>query len=294
MDIIKLLGELYEPAYMVDEDRRIVFWNNQAEIVTGYKSEEIIGRFCYDNILRHVSTSGQRLCHKGCPLQDSIKNKKVNESQVFLHHKRGFRVPVKVRTIPFYDDVDKKYKAIEVFTDYRDEKSLYLENKELQEKVITDDLTGIYNRAFIDYQIDTCIHEFNVFNISFGVLFIDIDHFKKVNDTFGHDVGDKVLVAVTQTIKVNIRMEDYVGRYGGEEFVVILRNISKENLYNTAEKLRMLIEGLDVETKRGKLGVTVSIGCSHYGETLSKEEIVRRADELMYKAKNAGRNKVFI
>ena len=294
MDIIKLLGELYEPAYMVDEDRRIIYWNKQAEIVTGYKAEEIIGRFCYDNILRHVSATGKRLCHDGCPLLDSIKTKKVNESQVFLHHKRGFRVPVTVKTIPFYDEVEKKYKAVEVFTDFRDERTLYLENKELQEKVITDPLTGIYNRDFIDYQIDTCIHEFNAFNISFGVLFIDIDHFKKVNDTFGHDIGDKVLVAVTQTIKVNIRMEDFVGRYGGEEFIVILRNINKENLFNTAEKLRMLIEGLDIETKRGKLGVTVSIGCSHYGETLSKEEIIKQADQKMYNAKESGRNKVFI
>jgi diguanylate cyclase len=89
-------------------------------------------------------------------------------------------------------------------------------------------------------------------------------------------------------------MEDFVGRYGGEEFIVILRNISKENLYNTAEKLRMLIQGLDVETKRGNLGVTVSIGCSHYGETLSKQEIIKKADELMYLAKESGRNKVII
>lgn len=294
MDLDKFLDELYEAAYMVDENRKIICWNKKAENISGYKKEEIIGKFCYDNILRHVSLDGKRLCHDGCPLFDSINSNKINETNVYLHHKMGYRVPVTVKTFPFYDNKDNTYKAIELFTDYKEESSLYEENKNLQRQIISDNLTGCYNRAFIDYQIDTCINEFSVFNIDFGLLFIDIDYFKKVNDSYGHDIGDLVLKAVSNTLRMNIRVEDYVGRYGGEEFVVIFRGMNKNNLYNAAEKLRMLVEGIEVETPKGKLAVTVSIGCSAYRKGLSKDELVKAADKKMYEAKESGRNKVAI
>ena len=294
MNITKLLDNLHEAAYIVDQNRKIVYWNKPAEIITGYKAEEIIGKHCYDNILRHVTETGQRLCHNGCPLLDSINNKQINEANVFLHHKKGYRVPVSVKTIPFYDEQEQVYKAVEVFTDVKDESTLYQENKQLQKEVITDTLTGVYNRYFIDYQIDTCIHEFNTFNTPFGILFIDIDHFKKVNDTYGHDVGDKVLKAVSKTIELNIRQEDYIGRYGGEEFVVILRHVSKDNIYKIAEKLRILIQEIDIKDNDNMINITVSIGCSHYAHTLNKLEIIKSADKKMYEAKQTGRNKVVI
>jgi diguanylate cyclase (GGDEF)-like protein/PAS domain S-box-containing protein len=294
MDLDKFLDELYEAAYMVDENRKILYWNKKAENISGYKKEEIIGKFCYDNILRHVSQDGKRICHDGCPLVDSLRMKKINETKVYLHHKLGYRVPVTVKTFPFLDPLDNKHKVIELFTDYKEESSLYEENKNLQRQVITDNLTGCFNRAFIDYQIDTCINEYNVFNTDFGLLFMDIDNFKKVNDNYGHEVGDLVLKAVSNTVRKNIRAEDYVGRYGGEEFVVLFRGINKENLFNSAEKLRMLIEGIEVETSKGKLAVTVSIGCKIYEKHLSKDELVKGADKLMYQAKETGKNRVLI
>ncbi|XFA99120.1 diguanylate cyclase [Candidatus Izemoplasma sp. B36] len=294
MEITKLLEHLYEAAYIVDENRKILFWNKKAESITGYTKEEIIGKYCFDNILRHVTDSGQHLCHDGCPLFDSIKNNKINEAKVYLHHKKGYRVPVTVKTIPFYDEVDKKRKAIEVFTDIKNDKDLYVENKLLKQEVITDALTQVNNRYFIDYQLETCMREFDSFKTPFGVLFIDIDFFKKVNDQYGHAIGDLVLKAVSKTINLNIRYNDFVGRYGGEEFVVILRNITKEDLYNIAEKLRILIQEIEVNIEDISISVTVSIGCSHYIKPLTKEELIKDADKKMYQAKQSGRNKVII
>ena len=294
MNITNLLENLHEAAYIVDQNRKIVFWNDKAEQITGYSKEEIIGKHCYDNILRHVTETGQRLCHNGCPLLDSITNNCINNANVFLHHKKGYRVPVKVRTIPYYDEEEKAYKAIEVFTDLKEESTLHIENKQLQKEVITDTLTGVYNRYFINYQIDMCINEFNTFNTPFGILFIDIDHFKNVNDTYGHDVGDEVLKAVSKTIELNIRQFDYIGRYGGEEFVVILRHITIDNLFKVAEKLRILVQEAEIKDKDKRISVTVSIGCSQYIKSLTKEKLIKSADKLLYEAKETGRNKVMI
>ncbi len=287
-----LLPHLFEAAYIVDENRKIIYWNEISEKITGYKSEEVVGKYCYQNILRHVTDTGIRLCHQGCPLLNSIETKTINISKVYLHHKDGYRVPVTVKTIPYYDENDHMFKAIEVFTDMQDEKTLFKENKTLKREVLTDKLTQVYNRGFLDYQINTCIKEFNTFKTRFAILFLDIDFFKKVNDTYGHDAGDKVLTKIAKTISLNIRKNDFVGRYGGEEFVVILRDISEESMIQIAEKIRILIRGTDILFDDKLINVTVSIGCSYYREGLSQEEFLKEADANMYKAKETGRDKV--
>ncbi len=292
MDTKALLSELFEAAYIVDEKRKILFWNKKCEEITGYKAKEIVGKYCYDNTLRHVTATGKRLCHDGCPLFDSIKTGNINVADVFLHHKEGYRVPVRIKTIPFYDESDGGYKAIEIFTDMQDEQELYKENKILKKETLIDSLTEVYNRKFLDYQITTCIKEFDVFGTPLGILFIDIDYFKNVNDIYGHDIGDKVLKNVSKNIKANVRKSDFVGRYGGEEFVVILRNISEEDIKIIAEKIRMLIQDSTFKINNNSINVTVSIGTAIQREGLNKDELLKIADTNMYKAKLNGRNNV--
>ncbi len=289
-----LLPYLFEAAYMVDEHRRIVYWNQQCERITGYTADEVVGKHCHSNILRHVTDKGVHLCQEGCPLQETLKTGNTNTAKVFLHHRKGHRVPVTVKTIPYLDEESGKCFAIELFTDIEDDASLYRENIELKERVTIDALTGVANKAFIDYQLDTCINEYTVFGTSLGLLFIDIDHFKRVNDTHGHSTGDEVLKMVAKTIALNIRKNDFVGRFGGEEFIVLLRDVSSEQMVLIAEKIRMLIQEARTIIGDTSINVTVSIGCAMLFEGQSKAMLLDESDQNLYAAKSKGRNRIHV
>jgi len=147
----------------------------------------------------------------------------------------------------------------------------------LKELASTDYLTGILNRRAFFNLVNTL--ELN----KYSVLMLDIDHFKKINDTYGHDIGDKVLKTFSNTIKNNLRKEDIFARIGGEEFVVLTKNIDKSRLYFFAEKLRKKVE----ELKIGNIKLTVSIG-GHiigFGEDINLS--LKRADEALYEAKKS-------
>jgi len=134
------------------------------------------------------------------------------------------------------------------------------------------------------------------YGLSFGVLFIDIDHFKDVNDQYGHDMGDKVLWAVSRNMSTVVRSSDIVGRWGGEEFVGVILNVDSRQLYLVAEKIRSEIEKTRIEENSHSVNVTVSIGGTLADSdcTLDKVGLLKKADVLLYQSKVAGRNRVTI
>jgi|Deesub1362A_J573_1020465.scaffolds.fasta_scaffold04242_2 diguanylate cyclase (GGDEF)-like protein len=164
--------------------------------------------------------------------------------------------------------------------------------KELEKTAHIDTLTQVANRRLAEMTLQTKFSEMIRYNLTLGLLFIDIDHFKKINDEYGHDVGDRVLQMVAATLSENTRESDVVGRWGGEEFIVILPHTNKEELLSTAERLRKTIEGsvLDIGTK--KIRVTISVGGTTARPNDTIETLVKRADQLMYQSKASGRNRV--
>ena len=128
----------------------------------------------------------------------------------------------------------------------------------------------------------------------FSILLLDVDHFKRINDTYGHNIGDKVLNRIVTICSPALRKEDILARMGGEEFIALLPNTAASAATEVAERLRKLVQNTSIDTKEGTVNITVSIGVSSYSptETSSVQELIRRADEAMYKAKEAGRNRV--
>ncbi len=290
------MTSLFEGVYIVDSNRKIIFWNNGSENITGYKSEEVVNKHCYSNILQHVDNNGKELCFGGCPLHETLATGKDMEAEVFLHHKEGHRVPVTVKSFPIYDQKKEKVvAAVEVFTDNRFRKDNYYENKRLKDLLLVDDLTEIYNRRYLEFQLKTHIQEAIEFNQKFGVLFIDIDKFKNVNDKYGHNVGDKILQLIARTVNSNIRTNDIFGRWGGEEFLLLAKVASIAELELVAKKLRLLVEkSYHYLENEEILSVTVSLGGTLYQVDDTEETIVIKADKNMYKAKETGRNKFII
>lgn len=156
----------------------------------------------------------------------------------------------------------------------------------------TDALTGLNNRSSLNKDLQHSLELAKRYNTPFSLLMIDIDHFKKVNDTHGHAAGDLALVAVAKSIKESIRDSDIAFRYGGEEFVVILNNTGEPGSSLLAERIRQNIADLVISTNDTELKLTASIGSAILSESESSEELLKRADNALYQAKNDGRNRV--
>lgn len=163
-------------------------------------------------------------------------------------------------------------------------------NDKITELVNTDYLTKVKNRKYFYERLEESISLAYRENASFSVILADIDHFKRVNDTYGHGMGDKVLVRFTETLQKNLRSQDILARFGGEEFIVLLPFQEGENAVIVAEKLRQAVE--DVLFEEAGLSITASFGVAVYRKGEHREELLKRADEGMYQAKKSGRNKV--
>jgi len=167
--------------------------------------------------------------------------------------------------------------------------------KELKKQTFIDDLTGLYNARFLKYAVTNAILNCKDPDQSFSVLFIDVDHFKKINDKYGHLVGSEFLVAIGKTIRNAVRAIDLVFRYGGDEFVVILTGTPTEGAKEIAERIRKNIEMrmFSIQTKR--LRTTVSIGLATYPHHAGEREtLLKMADQAMYSAKRTSRNMVYL
>lgn len=153
----------------------------------------------------------------------------------------------------------------------------------------TDPLTGLLNRRVMVEQMDQEVHKYNRYKTPFSILFIDVDYFKMINDTYGHDKGDRVLKLIGSLMNQHTRSTDVCVRWGGEEFMVLVVNTDLKNSLQLAEHFRAAIENYDFEIGRK---VTVSIGVSaiHKGQT--KEEVIKVADKALYTAKATGRNRI--
>jgi len=160
---------------------------------------------------------------------------------------------------------------------------------ELEVQANTDTVTGIASRFSIIDTLKQCYLQFQRYQHSFSILMIDIDHFKQINDNYGHQIGDDVLHALAHRIEKTIRKTDSVGRYGGEEFLVILPETESDFALNLAERIRHDIETLKLADN---LKVTCSIGVSAMLDGISQDELISRADKALYSAKNTGRNQV--
>lgn len=179
---------------------------------------------------------------------------------------------------------------------------LALENAQLysrlEEMALIDGLTGLYNRMFFNKQIHNCMEDYRKFGLPFVLVILDLDYFKKVNDTFGHLCGDMVLQQVSNLIKNKIRKDDLVCRYGGEEFAIILRNtIDMEGIGLRLEAIRQAIAGAPMEYQGNKVAITCSFGvvsCTMIDKSENIDVVVRKADEALYEAKRTGRNRICI
>jgi len=287
-----ILEQLNDGVYYVNTLKNITYWNKAAERISGYTKDDILGKCCADNLLRHVDDLGTELCKDGCPLDATLADGQTREKVVYLHHKNGHRVKVFTRVTPISDDDGSIIGAVELFNDVTkvNQSELIEELERLKKEAYSDALTGCGNRRFAELTVQRCLNEWKELKVPFSVFFIDIDGFKSFNDRLGHHTGDKILTMVGKSILASVRGLDVVCRWGGDEFVVISPNLSGEIVHSVGERIRSLIEHSWIDHDSRKLTITVSIGGATFNPDDTIESLFARADNAMYQSKSKGKN----
>jgi diguanylate cyclase (GGDEF)-like protein/PAS domain S-box-containing protein len=282
----RLLDSLYDGVYFADADRKITYWNKGAERLTGYTAQEAIGRHCFDNFLNHIDGCGTQLCLTGCPLRETISDGQQREAEVFLLDKSGNRVPVSVRVSPIRDEQGSITGAVEIFSDNSAARDALqrLEKKasEFEALAYSDTLTGVANRRYIDLKVQQAIQEVELFNRPYGLILLDINDFKTVNDTLGHAAGDAVLKAICGTLLRCLRPCDVLGRWGGDEFVILARDVTPDSLEQLAHRCCQVIAETSIPVADCHVKLSVSLGPILLEQGESSSSAFTRADRLLY------------
>lgn len=289
----RLVNCLFDAVYLVNPDRRIIHWNPSAEKIAGYTREEVCGHACYENLLVHVDAQGKMLCFDGCPLQKTLEDGQPREGHVFLRHKQGHRVPVTVHTQPIFDNEGKVVAAVEIFRDASPRNS---ERRiaELEKLAYIDPLTHIPNRRYLEMRFPQLLAEQHAMSCKMGMLMLDLDDFKHVNDSYGHQTGDAVLASVARTLTGALRDSDLSGRWGGDEFLALLPDASRDGLQALAERCRVMIAQTQVEWGVQRVSVTASVGAAYVRPEDTMETALARIDSLLYRSKESGRDRVAV
>ena len=289
-----LLDNLFEGVYIVDRQRRIQYWNRGAERLTGYRESEVAGQCCSDNILMHVNEQANLLCQNRCPLAATMRDGKERKSNLYLLHKKGYRMPVQIRVAPLRDDEGHITGAIQSFQDNTAEMAALRQLRESELPALTCSLTNVANRTYTERVLRQRVQEFNQEGGRLAVLFMAIDGFDGINEAHGHKAGDKVLSITARTLANGMRSCDLLGRWGSERFVAIVPNVKSSEIETIANTLRVMVEKSNYAIPGQTLSITVSIGaaCAQSGD--SPDALISRAKELLQASKQKGQNRVTI
>ena len=282
-----VLNSIDATVYVADMDTYEILFANKYMIETFDRN--VTGELCY-----------KAFRNEDEPCDDCTNNKLVDDDGV----PTGLNVwdgknPITNKWYINYDRAikwnDGRIVKLQIATDITELKNAY---KTIEKMSITDDLTQIFNRRYFHTRLKQEIQRSQRYQTNFSLIMVDIDRFKKINDNYGHQAGDEVLVRLASILKLNTRKVDVVARYGGEEFIILLPETKRNKAYKTAEKLRKLIADYKFYISDGiQIHVTSCFGVSSLNPITDYDQdientIIRSADNALYKAKEKGRNTV--
>ena len=287
-DIVELAKDviIVTKSYPIDDPGpEIVYVNKAFTELTGYTQEDVIGKT--PRILQSKGTDEKtkKIIRQGLEQKIPVRVTIMNYS------KYGEEYWLDLSILPLKNSRDVVTHFVAIQRDVTEQKNI---EKKLEILSRTDSLTELLNRRAFNEISENEFSRFKRNGDVYTILMIDIDHFKSINDTYGHETGDFAIKEIAKICQTNLRLHDTVARIGGEEFCVLLPFTNKQTAYKIAEKLRKIISNTLVTTKDYNISMTISIGISEVnGEDIDHMIVFKRADENLYKAKNSGRNRVY-
>jgi diguanylate cyclase (GGDEF)-like protein/PAS domain S-box-containing protein len=287
-----VLNQVQDAVVWVDKDRKCVAWNKAAEQISGREAASVLGKPCFEGPALFVDLGGIDICREKCPVAMTLKDGAPRTLDVYLQHKDGFRTPVSLRILPVLKDGGEVLGVVETFSGTAPKVTLPLATSELEKMGLVEPETGIPSKQYLDMTLATRLEEFQKYSLSFGLIYVDIDNYGKILEKHGRFNAGKIVRTVARTLHKNIRFFDNVGRWGTEEFLVLLLNIDEGRLDIVANKLRLLIAESYITTETGMLNATVSMGASLVLRYDTVESLVKRTEQLMMHSKWLGKNRV--
>jgi len=289
------LAQLFDTALAglmyIDQDRILIKGNQHLADIFGYKKPQEMVGIC----MRELHLSEERFLAFGKANFQTLIHRANHNIEYQLKKKDGSTIWCELsgKALDQNTPADLSKGVLWTVKDITKNKELQQsveeKNEQLKELAIKDYLTGLYNRSMLDKSLEDQIKHSKRYDAVFGVIMMDIDYFKLVNDEHGHQVGDEVLSEFAKVLTSISRETDVVGRWGGEEFLIIVENINKDGIIKLAQKIRESVEEHEFPVVKHK---TVSLGTTVYNQGEKINELIGRADKALYKAKNNGRNQV--
>ncbi len=287
-----VLDQVQDAVIWVDADRKVVYWNKGAERISGREAASVVGKACSEEPTLFVDFGGVSICRDKCPVAMTLKDGSPRALDVYLEHKEGFRTPASLRIIPVLKDDGTVIGAVETFTGTAPKVTIPLALTELEKMGLVEPETGIPSKSYLDMVLATRLEEFQKYGLSFGLIYVDLDNYGKILEKHGRFNAGKIVRTVARTLHKNIRFFDIVGRWGAEEFLVVLLNIDEGRLDIVANKLRLLVAESYITTETGMLNATVSMGATLVLRYDTVESLIKRGEQLMMHSKWLGKNRV--
>jgi PAS domain S-box-containing protein/diguanylate cyclase (GGDEF)-like protein len=275
-----ILENLPNGVYAVDRDRKILFWNAGAERITGYLSQEVIGRHCQDDLLMHCDASDAVLCGNGCPLLATIHDGQPREALVYLRHKEGQRVPVRVRAAPIHNADGMIVGAAESFDEApAGESHVHPDMPALPSRV--DELSGVPDQESTAAFLEVYLRDFARDNVPFCVMAIAIDRFAHFREDRGARATEKIFHTVASTLSRTLRTADKLGRWRTEWFLAIVDACPSPVLPQVAGLLRRVVSLAAIPWWGDRLSVTISAGGTEARMGDTPQTLLARAEQAL-------------
>lgn len=294
-----LLESLYHGFYITSPDHKVTVWNHGIEQLTGVIWPQAHEQQNLADLVQFRNRYGEPLADHERPMHLAAETGQSQTTELQLVRHDGHAMPVEVQTLPMIDDAGRLCGFAEIFRDLSGERQSG-QYRDLKLMASRDALTHVANRGELKVQLDEYFSQYqsalathgehSAREFQFSVIFLDIDHFKKTNDTYGHAAGDEVLVSMARLLQHETYSGELVARYGGEEFVVLCPETRLNDAFQRAERLRIAIANAQV-VGTNEFKITASFGVAEVEPTDTADGVVQRADKALYMSKHTGRNK---
>ncbi len=287
-----ILESLPNGVYVVDLARKILFWNDGAEQITGYLRQEVIGRYCPDNLLMHCDLTYQCLCEAECPLLSTIRDGRARDAQLFLRHKNGERVPVRFRSVPLRDADGAIIGAVDSFDEHhpRPDQRVHPNAQAVHNHL--EQLTGISDHASTQLYLQASVTDFAEDRVPFSVLRIAIDDLSGFRKSHGPVAADRIVHMVAATLSKNLSQGDIAGHWAEDQFIAILRDCPSISLAQVAAKLKVLVDGAAIPWWGDRLCVTISAGGTTVRPEDTTDSLLLRTEGRLIDCLQDGGNRV--
>ncbi len=287
----KLLDAMYDGVVFVDAQCKITLWSKGTQRLTGVDSSAATGRIFIPSLLQTYSHGGRKMRDDACPVAKAIRTSTQLRQRVEVMGRQGKHVAIDLHAIPVHGADGTIQGATVLLHDAQGEASLEEKCEALHAEVTKDPMTKVANRAEFDRMLALFIEAHQQAKLPCSLIMCDIDHFKNINDTYGHQAGDEAIITMATLLTTMCRSGDLVARYGGEEFVVICADCSNADAARRAEQIRRKLS----ETPHACLGnkrIMASFGVTELQSGDTPETMLRRSDRALLQAKEQGRNQV--